>query len=339
MTPAAVAVESRGAPRPSTCQPMISVIVPVRNEAAALGRTLDQLLAQDYDRFEVIVVDGRSTDATRDIVRQRQVGHAHLTLLDNPRRLSSAARNIGLRAARGDYVVIVDGHCDVPDEGYLRRVAEAFARSGADCLGRPQPLEIAGGSVLQRAIAAARRSWLGHNPASYIYSDHEGFVAPDSVAVAYRRSVFTRIGEFDERFDACEDVEFNYRARQAGLTCWFTPQIAVHYHPRKSLPRLFRQMARYGRGRVRLLRKHPGSFSLGCFLPALLTLWLAIGWWPSWFLSGGLACYVASAFFYAATLLTGAVGIALVQRDAALLPRLPVVLATIHLGAGAGILF
>ena len=74
-------------------------------------------------------------------------------------------------------------------------MAAAFERSGAACVGRPQPLDVTGAGPLQRAIAAARASRLGHHPASFIYAASEGFVPPQSVAVAYRRTVFDRLGE------------------------------------------------------------------------------------------------------------------------------------------------
>src|SRR5205823_12155287 len=118
----------------------------------------------------------------------------------NPGRLSSAGRNQAVRVSRGAIVVLVDGHCEIDSRGYLRDLAHAFADSGADCVGRPQPLDVPGATVLQRAIAAARSSPLGHHPASYIYSSAERFVPPQSVAVAYRRAVFERVGLFDEGF-------------------------------------------------------------------------------------------------------------------------------------------
>lgn len=268
--------------------PFITVVVPVRNEAACIARTLTRLAAQKYDRerFEIIVADGRSTDETVPIVRQLQTEHPNIRLLYNPKRLSSAARNLGVRHGRGDLFVIVDGHCDIADREYLQKMAAAFERSGADCLGRPQPLEIAGASPVQQAIALARRSWLGHNPNSFIFSANEQFVKASSVAVAYRRQVFEKVGFFDERFDACEDVEFNTRIDAAGLKCWFTPDIVVHYHPRSSIKGLAHQMSRYGRGRFRLAAKHPHSlsapalapmgFALGMIVCGLLGLWIPL---------------------------------------------------------------
>ena len=123
-----------------------------------------------------------------------------------------------------------------------------FERHDVESVGRPQPLDVDGASRLQRAIALARSSRLGHNPGSFIYSADGRFVPPQSVAVAYRRDVFERIGYFDETFDACEDVEFNTRLAASGGRCYFAPELAVHYHPRASLLGLFRQMVRYGRG-------------------------------------------------------------------------------------------
>jgi succinoglycan biosynthesis protein ExoA len=320
-------------------RPFISVIVPVRNEQRFIADTLGQLFAQHYpaDRFEVLVADGRSTDDTRTIVTALQANHPNLRLLDNPHRLSSAGRNVAIRAARGDLILLVDGHCAIDSPNHLADLADAFVRSGADCVGRPQPLDVTGATPLQRAIAAARSSWLGHHPSSHIYSDREGFVPPQSVAVAYRRSVFARVGLFDEAFDACEDVELNHRVARADLRCYFTPRIRVRYFPRESLSGLFRQLARYGQGRMRLLRKHPDTLSLGALVPALFLAGVVLG--PVLALFAPLLAwgYAAALAAYALLVLALSVALAVSRRDLALLPRLPLVFATVHVAAGAGL--
>ncbi|HEX5270013.1 MAG TPA: glycosyltransferase family 2 protein [Gemmataceae bacterium] len=330
----------RERPAPPAAAPFISVILPVRNEEGCVGRTLGQLLAQDYppDRFEVLVADGRSTDSTRAVVRTVAARHPNVRLLDNPRRWSSAGRNAAVRAARGDVAVLIDGHCELDNSHYLADLARAFQQSGADCVGRPQPLDVAGASPLRRAIAAARSSPLGHNPASFIYSSDEGFVRPQSVAVAYRREVFDRVGLFDESFDACEDVEFNHRVERAGLVCFFTPRVAVRYHPRGTLAGLFRQMARYGRGRVRLLRKHPETFSAGCFVPAAFLLGLVAGPAAALLSPWLAAAYAGAVGVYLLAVILASLCLTVKTRDARLLPWLPAVFVAIHLGAGAGIL-
>jgi succinoglycan biosynthesis protein ExoA len=319
--------------------PFISVLVPVRNEAECIHQTLLQILNQRYDseRFEIIVVDGQSIDATWSIVRALQQDHANLHLLMNPKRWSSAGRNAAVRAARGDILVVIDGHCHLDDPDHLTHLAHAFERSGADCVGRPQPLHVSGASLLQRAIALARSSRLGHHPDSFIYSEVERYVPPQSVAVAYRREVFELVGLFDETFDACEDVEFNHRVARAGLRCFFTPRVHVRYVPRDSITGLFRQMVRYGRGRIRLLRKHKETASVSCLLPAVFLCGLALG--PVTLASSGLlAAYLCALGLYSLAVLGFSLGLTWQAREVRLLPWLALVFPAIHLGAGAGLL-
>src|SRR5437016_1599423 len=119
--------------------PSISVIVPVRNESRSIESTLRVLLTQDFPAAEFEVI---SADGTVPIVRRLQDEFANLKLVYNPGRFSSAGRNTAIRHATKDVAVVVDGHCHVPDRNYLKNLAAAFDASGADSLGRPQPLDI-----------------------------------------------------------------------------------------------------------------------------------------------------------------------------------------------------
>ncbi len=222
---------------------------------------------------------------------------------------------------------------------YLRDLADAFQRSDADCLGRPQPQDIDNPTALQRAIAAARSSRLGHHPDSFIYSSAEGFVPAKSIAVAYRREVFEKVGGFDERFDACEDVEFNHRVDRAGLRCFFTPLIAAHYAPRETLRGLFRQLFRYGRGRIRLWRKHPETLSIKTLLPGVFVLGCILGFGLAWTNKWLAASYVLALASYSVIVLAGSFIATAKRRDLAVLPWLPLVFLTIHMAAGAGLLW
>jgi succinoglycan biosynthesis protein ExoA len=318
----------------------ISVIVPVRNESKNIEHTITQLVAQAYDphRFEILVVDGDSTDDTPQLVEPFVERYPNVRLLHNPKKLSSAARNIGIRESRGDVVLIVDGHCEFEDAHLLEKVADAFIRSGADCLGRPQPQEIAEATPLQRAIALARSSRLGHHPASYVYSNKESFVPAQSVAVAYRREVFDKVGHFDERFDACEDVEFNYRVDRAGLRCFFTPNVSVRYRPRNSLSGLFRQIFRYGRGRVRLVRKHPLLISAGTFAPLVLLIWILFILGLSFLYPIAIIAGAITLLGYIAVLIIGAIFVATRNAETRLAPHLFVIWTVIHFAAAFGML-
>ena len=183
-------------------------------------------------------------------------------------------------------------------------------------------------SPLQRAVAAARSSRLGHHPDSYIYSSNEGFVPAKSVAVAYRRAVFEKVGGFDERFDACEDVEFNHRVDLAGLRCFFTPRIAAHYAPRDTLRGLFRQLFRYGRGRIRLWRKHPETLSIKTLLPGVFVLGCILGVALAWTSRWLAAAYAVAMATYFTIVIAGSLIAAAKRRDIRASVWLPLVFLT-----------
>jgi hypothetical protein len=133
-------------------------------------------------------------------------------------------------------------------------------------------------------------------------------------------------------------VELNHRVDRAGMACFFTPRVRVRYHPRASLLGLFRQLARYGRGRVRLLRKHPETLSLPCLLPAGWLLGMLAGPLAAALLPALMPVYLATLALYGLLVGLTSVVLAARARDAGLLPWLPFVFAAIHAGAGYGVL-
>jgi succinoglycan biosynthesis protein ExoA len=317
--------------------PRVSVVVPVRNEAKSIAQTLHSLLHQDYpsSEFEVIVVDGFSTDETVGIVRRLQAEHANLKLFYNPLRYSSAARNTAIRHMRGEYAVVVDGHCNVEDPNYVRNLVEAFEATGADSLGRPQPLDAPNPTPFQQAVSIARQSRLGHNPDSDIFSNEAKFVPPQNTAIAYRRSLFHKVGLFDQRFDACEDVEFNHRVFEAKKNCYFTPKLKVLYHPRSHWKALFTQLGRYGSGRARLAAKDRKSLTLPALVPPMWILWLALApllclvYSPLWIVYGSLLALYLGAILIGSMLLARG-------KPRAVAWRIPLVFFGIHLGFAWG---
>ena len=322
---------------PSATAVAVSVLVPVRNEGRCIETTLRSLLTQDFPpaAFEVIVADGFSTDDTVPVVRRLQAEFPNLVLLYNPGRFSSVARNTAARHMRGRYAVIVDGHCHIPDRSYLKNLVAAFEATGADCLGRPQPLDAPNPTPFQKAVSVARQSRLGHNPDSDIFSDEAKFVPPQSTAVAYRRSLFHAVGLFDQKFDACEDVEFNQRVDDAGKTCYFTPALKVAYHPRGSWRSLFTQLGRYGCGRARLAAKNLKSLTIPALVPPLWVAWVLFGplmalvYSPLWYL------YCGSVLLYLSVILGGSAFLAR-KQPVAVGVRLPLVFVGIHAGFAWG---
>ncbi len=320
-------------------QPIITVIIPVKNEERHLGKVLESLKKQTLAKseFEIIVVDGGSSDHTISVAAKYTQSFNHFQIFYNPLGFSSAARNIGILHSRGKYILVIDGHTHLEQRDYLDQVIFEFAKSGADCLGRPQPLVCMNPTWIQKGIRFARESWIGHNPHSAIYQNTAGFMRAANIAVAYRRSVFHEIGLFDEKMDACEDVELNTRIDRAGLTCFFSPELSLNYHPRSSLSGLFKQMKRYGVGRARLALKHPSTISLPSIAPSLFLITLILMTIQSlyeWKLSFSLLITIS---IYFSILIIEALRIGL-NRKSFLVALLPCFWGAIHLGFAYGYL-
>ncbi len=313
-------------------RPFVSVLVPVRNEERYIERCLYSLAAQDYPRarFEIVLIDGMSTDATRGtIARFAAESTIDLRLLDNPKQRTAPALNIGLAASRGDVIVRVDGHAHVAPD-FLSRSVAALIETGADCVGGV--IESEGDTYLGRAIAVAMSSRFGVGGAAFRTAGAAGPV--DTVAFgAYRREVFDRIGGFAEDVDRGEDDEFNYRLLDSGGTIVLAPEIRAHYTVRGDLRTLWRQYFGYGRAKVEVLRRHPAQARPRQLIPLALVLAFA----------GAAALgpvtrfrglqLVAAVYTLAAT--TASLVLA-VRRGWRVSPPLPVVFACLHGSYGLG---
>lgn len=285
--------------------PFITVVMPVRNEEQFIEETINQVLSQEYpkEKFEIIVADGLSTDRTPEIVKKISETNPNVRLIDNPGLFPSAGRNVGFKNGKGDIHIVVDGHCLIETNNLLSNLADAFERSGAQCLGRAQPFFSPDEPTTQKAIVLARSSKIGHSSNSFIHSDQEGYFSPVSMGCAYRKEVFDKIGYVDESFDACEDVEFNYRVEKAGFKSFFTPKIAITYFPRETFSGLIKQLLRYGEGRARFMYKHPETVNLDMFKPIALIVFVFLGPISALIHSNLFIAYLVVLFLYISILI------------------------------------
>jgi hypothetical protein len=187
-------------------------------------------------------------------------------LLDNPHRIASTALNIGIRAARGAIIARVDGHAILAPD-YLRRCVETLAATGADNVGglmRPQ-----GHGYAARCIALATASRLGIGNSRFHYDERGGEVETVYLG-CFRRSIFERVGLFDEGLVRNQDDELNDRIVAAGGRVWLSPHIRSTYLGRGSFRALWWQYYQYGYWKVRVLRRHPGARRPRHLAPAAL---------------------------------------------------------------------
>jgi succinoglycan biosynthesis protein ExoA len=248
--------------------PFVSVLMPVRNEAAFIARSVGAVLAQDYphDRMEVIVADGMSKDHTRAIVEGLAATDGRLRLIDNHEGIVATGLNRAMGVARGDVIVRVDGHCEIASD-YVSRCVAHLESGRAEGVGGP--LETIGQTPLASAIAAAMSSRFGVGGSAF-RTVRDRSMLTDTVAFpGYTRAVMTRTGPFDEELVRNQDDEYNYRLRKMGGRILLANDIRARYYSRSSLRSLWRQYLQYGYWKVRVLQKHPRQMQPRQFVPTL----------------------------------------------------------------------
>ena len=317
----------------------LSVMIPVRNEAKFIAQTLTYLYDQTLNKsdYEIIIVDGESDDNTKAIVQDFIDSHPDLkiSIHNNPKRLSSAARNIAVKNAIGEFVLLIDGHVYIDNRELLENYVSLAKKNNARVLGRPQPLSPPDINTFQRNLSKVRTSKLAHSAESFIYSEYEGWTTPISIAVMYHKSIFEEIGYFDEKFDAAEDYEFNYRIEKQGIECFTSPKLAIHYYPRENHQSLFKQMQRYGYGRALFIMKHPERFTIDNVIPTCFVLFLTLGLLIGMIYSPLLYAYLVLVFLYFFLILLDSIRLSRNYKEK-LYGYCLSIIPCIHLGLGTG---
>jgi glycosyltransferase involved in cell wall biosynthesis len=244
--------------------PVVSVVVPMLDEAGFIEACLQGFEAQDYpaELLDVVVVDGGSTDGSRDYVDKLAERVRWVRVVENPKGRASAAFNAGVAAAKGSVVCLFSAH-GVPDPGYVRRSVEVLEETGAAGVGGRYVHE--GLDPTSSAVGLAMVSPFGMaSPHRFATSRCE----VDTIShPAYRRSALEEVGPFDETLMRNSDYELNHRIRDLGLTLVFEPSVVSIYRPRGSLRALGRQFWWYGRWKERVVRRHPRSLKARHLIP------------------------------------------------------------------------
>ncbi|TGD88953.1 glycosyltransferase family 2 protein [Mycolicibacterium sp. CH28] len=252
--------------------PLVSVIMPARNEEKSIGAALDSACNQTYRNLQIIVVDGASTDRTAEIIKHRMVDDPRIELVRNPRAHIPSSLNLALAVARGTFLVRIDAHSTVTTT-YVAQLVEHLrhARWGG-VGGRKDGVGI---TAAGRAIAAAMGSRFGVGNSKYHYIteveevDHLPFGA-------YPVDLLRELGGWDETLVANEDFELDYRIRRSGRTLLLDPNIVIKWQCRQSIPDLYRQYARYGSGKADVAFLHPSSMQARHLAAPALVLWLGL---------------------------------------------------------------
>jgi len=321
-------------------QPLVSVIIPCRNEKNFIDKCLDSVLENDYpkDKMEIFVVDGMSSDGTREIVEDYIQKYHFIKLIDNHKYIASSALNMGIKESRGDIIMRMDAHA-IYDKSYISKCVNYLEEYGADNVGGIISITPRENNLMGRGIVKAMSSFLGTGGAKYKTSPAK-FEEVDTVPFGcFRRDVFDRAGYFNENLKRSQDIEFNLRLKRAGGKIYLFPDITSQYFVRSDLKEFFIHNFRDGVWAVYPFKFTKTFFKLRHYLPLMFvsgligTLLLGIFFKPFYYL------FLAEIFVYILVIFYATIKVSLNEKDARYLFSLPVALAVRHFIYGFGSIF
>lgn len=318
-----------------------TIIIACRNEEKFIVRCLDSVIGGDYpgDLMEILVVDGMSEDNTRTIVADYSKKNPQVKLLDNPGKFTPSGFNIGIRNARGKFILLMGAHSTYARDYVLKCVSRAREYQadnvGGMCNVLPQI-----NTLVNKAIVFSITSLLGSGDALYKTSRSAASKFVDTVfGGCYRRSVFEKIGMFNENLARSQDMELNIRLKKAGGKIMMFPDIKVNYYPKPTLRQFFIHNFWDGVWAVYPLKFVKMPLRLRHYVPLFFViLFVILGISGIFFLPARAAFFLMAAGYLLAVFYFS-VRIAAKEKDLLYLFAMPAAFAARHFAYGIGSLW
>lgn len=306
---------------------LVTILIPCRNERDTISECLESVLAQEHTSLQVVVVDGRSDDGTREVVEAFCKKDPRVELVTNSERTIPKALGVGLDAARGEWLIRVDAHSSIPPDYVSRALRHLVSGRWGGVGGRKDAVATTSAG---KAIAAVLGSPFGVGRSVYHHGTRPQTV--DHIPFgAYPTGLVRELGGWNEFVLTNEDYEFDHRLRQHGYELFFDPELKIAWRCRQSIGELFKQYLRYGKGKARVTTLHPTSLRARHTLPPMFTATIGMA-----ALSRNRRIISAVLFPYFVYVGVAATSLVLRVDDRRSRVWLPFVFPTMHLAWGLG---
>lgn len=255
---------------------LVSVIIPMYNEEKYINGLIDSLIRQDYaiDKYEIIFVDGNSKDRTVNIIKSRLDKKKYdYKILNNKKKITPVALNIGIKNAKNDIIIRLDAHSEYPSN-YISKCVYYLNNVDADNVGCI--LEAQNSGRMGEAISNVLSSKFGVGNSKFRTNSKSGYV--DTVPFGtFRRELFDKIGYFNENLPRNQDSEFNSRIIKNGGKIYIFNDIKITYHPRDTIIKLSKMAIMNGKWNLYTNYLVPGSMKIRHFVPFIFVITLLLG--------------------------------------------------------------
>ncbi|WP_407397687.1 glycosyltransferase family 2 protein [Anaerovibrio sp.] len=255
----------------------VSVLLVTRNEQDYIEKALMSLVNQTYpkDQYEIIIIDGESTDDTlkiiSHIIEQYKTETFDIRIINNSKQILASGWNLGIKAARGDYVVRIDAHAEA---------AMDFIEKNIETMQRVTDAVCVGGKIITKSlkdgdesVSKVLSSAFGVGNSPFRVSDEAGY-ADTAVYGLYKKDIFKKVGYFNEQFVRNQDIELHSRIKAVGGKFYFNPQICCVYYTRNTVGKMIKQALGNGKWNMVLLKQQGSALSLRHLVPFAFVLFL-----------------------------------------------------------------
>jgi glycosyltransferase involved in cell wall biosynthesis len=249
-----------------------SIIIPLYNRPQEIKELLQTLVQQTYTAFEVLIIEDGSKDGAKAIVASFK-DELDISYYFKENTGQGFARNYGFERAKGDYFIIFDSDCLIPED-YLENVKNFLYEHPFDAFGGPDDAHPSF-TPIQKAISYAMTSVFTTGGIRGKKKNAGGQFHPRSFNMGLSRKVWEKVGGFIiTRLG--EDIEYSVRIHEAGFKIGLIPTAKVFHKRRTSFPQFWKQLHFFGRARINIYKFFPATLKPVHFFPALFTLFLLV---------------------------------------------------------------
>lgn len=321
-------------------KPTVSLIVPCRNEEQYIANFIESITKQDYplELIEVVIADGMSEDNTRKIILENQKKYKKLKikLVDNPKKITPVAFNVGIKNSTGDFVLPIGAHSKMPSNyisscvKYLKEYPEADNVGGAI-----RTLPGSSGSTA-KAISISLSHPFGTGNAKF----RNRVTKPEWVDTVfggcYRREIFEKIGYYNEKLVRSQDLELNLRLIRAGGKILIVPELEIDYYPKSTFKEILNYHFRCGFWATYAKKFTKVHYRLRQYLPMIVFILGFMLFLASFISIYFMILFVSLIIIYSILNLFFSIKISLKEKNLRLAPKLPLAFFLRHFVFGLG---
>lgn len=317
---------------------MISIIIPYYNDDKYIVKLIKQIETNNVkDEYEVLIIDGKSDSRSRLIIEDAAKINPNIRILDNEKRITPCAINIGIKEAKGDYVILLSAHCGIAPN-YIQTLVDECESLNADVIGAVGKMETLESNHQTAAIKCVLSSKFGVGNALYRLGVDK-ITEVDTVAYAcYRKEVFDKVGLFDEKLVRNQDLEFNKRIKNAKGKIYLTPDTYFVYYARDNYKDFYKN--NFGNGYWSIITPYLlgeiKSESLRHYVPFVFVVSILTSLILSIFFRNVLFVTIGILLLYLLFVIGSAIGIRLKRDKEARIGNLMLTFVVLHFSYGFG---